>query len=94
VLGRTVEVRSGLGPEGPWSEPYEVAACDVPADDLGAICAGAAAHPELTRGRARGGVAVSYGIVSLSGDGAARMLAEPARYWPRLDDLPLPEGLP
>jgi hypothetical protein len=94
VLGRAVEVRSGLGPEGPWSEPYEVAACDLPADDPGAVCAGAAAHPELTGGRARGGVAVSYGIVSLSEDGAARALAEPARYWPRLAELPLPEGLP
>lgn len=85
-LGTTLHVRSGLAPDGPWSEDYEIAACDLADSDL--FCASIHAHPELTA--SDGALPVTYAIDSLSDDFAARTAADPAKYWPRLARLQLP----
>jgi hypothetical protein len=91
TLGDTIELRTGLGPEGPWSGPVRVATCAIP-DDPGAFCAGAVQHPEVTG--ASSTIALSYAIPSLSSDAGARRAAAPESYWPRLVLLPWPEELP
>lgn len=93
TLGDTIELRTGLGPEGPWSGPVRVATCATPADDPGAFCAGAVQHPEISGGDGST-IALSYAVPSLSGDAGARIAAAPESYWPRLVLLPWPEELP
>ena len=69
-LGRTLHLRSGLGPTGPWSEPIEVTRCELPTD--AAFCTGVAAHPLLDDAPDR--LVLSHGIGSFEPlpDGAAR----------------------
>jgi hypothetical protein len=55
-LGKTLHVRTGLAPHGPWSEETEVASCDLPS---GAFCGDAAFHAD---GR------ISYSIGSFEPD--------------------------
>jgi hypothetical protein len=68
-LGRSLHVRSGLGPTGPWSAPVEVTRCELPG---GAFCSGVAAHPLLEDAPDR--LALSYGVGSFEPlpDDAAR----------------------
>ena len=83
ALGGDLELRTGLGPAGPWSKAFVVAKCEVPA---GAFCVGAVQHPELA---AEGEIALTYGVASLSA-GAK----DPKAYWPRLVTMPWPADLP
>lgn len=68
-LGRTLHVRSGLGPTGPWSAPVQVTRCELPDD---AFCSGVAAHPLLDDAPDR--LALSYAVGSFEPlpDDAAR----------------------
>lgn len=68
-LGRTLHVRSGLGPTGPWSAPVQVTQCELPDD---AFCSGVAAHPVLEDAPDR--LALSYAVASFASlpDDAAR----------------------
>ena len=91
ALGSVIELRTGLGPAGPWSKVLTVASCDVPSDDTGAFCSGAVQHPEAAP---PGEIALSYAIPSLSADAGERMAAAPERYWPRLVTMKWPEALP
>ncbi|HEY3352641.1 MAG TPA: DUF4185 domain-containing protein [Polyangia bacterium] len=89
-LGRTLILRSGLGPTGPWSRPYEVAACELPARDPGAFCGNAALHPDLAARVPAGSVALTYAIATF-----ARPAGTTAEdYWTRLVVVPLPPELP
>jgi hypothetical protein len=80
-LGRTLHVRSGLGPTGPWSAPVQVTRCELPDD---AFCGGVAAHPLLED--APDQLALTYAVSSfdeLPDDAArARLVIVP------LDELP------
>jgi hypothetical protein len=58
-LGVTLHARSALGPTGPWSADYELAACDLPA---GAFCGGVGAHEAL--GAGADALAVTYAVGS------------------------------
>lgn len=88
-LGDTLAVRSGLGPDGPWSAPFDVARCALP--DKDAFCGSLALHPELAARIPPGSVAASYAISTFT-PGAAD--AAPEAYWSRLVTLPLPRELP
>lgn len=81
-LGRTLHLRSGLGPTGPWSEAVEVTQCELPTD--AAFCSGVSAHALLDDAPDR--LALSYAIGSFdplpeNGD-HSRLVIVP------LDDLP------
>jgi hypothetical protein len=91
ALGRDIELRTGLGPAGPWSERVVVATCDVPDDDSDAFCSGAVQHPEVASGSR---IALTYSIQSLSPDASGRVAANPERYGPRLVILDRPTSLP
>lgn len=86
-LGTTIHVRSGLAPEGPWSDDHEVSACDLAAPDE--FCVGVHLHPELASRVPAGAVALSYVAATLGGGARA-----PDELWPRLVALPLPPDLP
>jgi hypothetical protein len=58
-LGRTLHVRSGLGPTGPWSAAVQVTQCELPED---AFCSVVAAHPLLADAPER--LALSYAVGS------------------------------
>lgn len=88
-LGDTLTVRSGLGADGPWSGPFDVARCTLP--DKDAFCGGVALHPELAGRIPSGSVAVSYAFSTFTA-GAAE--AAPEAYWSRLSVLALPRELP
>jgi hypothetical protein len=85
-LGNTIEVRSGLAPEGPWSAPIALATCDAPPD---AFCDGVHLHPALAA-MSGGAVLLSYAIDSLSADKDAQRAANPKAWWPRFVALSLP----
>jgi hypothetical protein len=89
-LGDTLTVRSGLGPDGPWSGPFDLARCTLPRDQQ-AFCGGVALHPELANRIVPGSIALSYAISTFT-PGAAD--AAPEAYWSRLAVLKLPDALP
>lgn len=88
-LGDTLTVRSGLGPDGPWSAPFELARSALP--DKDAFSGSVALHPELAGRIPPGSIAASYGFSTFT-PGAAE--ANPEGYWSRLAVLPLPRELP
>lgn len=91
-LGKTWHARTGLSPEGPWSDDHEIAAADLGGDG-DAFVVGVALHPELLAGdRAR--IAVTYALAAFSADFEARKAASPARLGPKLTLLALPDDLP
>lgn len=76
-FGKTVNMRFAPAPEGPWSEPREVATCQ-PADP-GAMFYGAKQHAELDT---QGGRQV---VITYNTNVAPDKIAErPDLYWPRL----------
>jgi hypothetical protein len=85
-LGKTIVLRSGLSPAGPWSAPIPAVTCDLTDPDM--FCAGVHFHPGVA-GQA-GSVALSYAIASLSSDAAMRQASDPLAWWPRLISLVLP----
>jgi hypothetical protein len=85
-LGTTIEVRSGLTPEGPWSAPISLGTCDLADPDM--FCGNIHLHPQVAV--PAGSVALSYAAASLSSDVASRQAAEPDKWWPRVVALTLP----
>ncbi len=79
-LGSTLVGEQAPAPEGPWSGPVTIAACDLDGDPAGTVCGGGQQHPELARGQ----LVVSYYALSLLSDGAA-----PRPSWPHLATVPL-----
>ncbi len=84
-FARTIELRSGLSPEGPWSAPIPIATCDLADPDM--FCA-VHLHPALAA--PPGTIALSYSATSLSTDAASRRAADPDRWAPRFVVLALP----
>ena len=80
-LAQVIEVRSGLGPSGPWSAPVAVTACELPA---AAFCGDLSTHPGLDADPAW--LTLSYGVGSFdplpAADLRSRIVAVP------LADLP------
>jgi hypothetical protein len=87
-LGRDVMVRTGLGPDGPWSAAVAAARCWLP--DAQAFCAAVSLHPALAD-VGRDGVPFTYAPVTFT-EGAAER--DPLAYWTRLGVLPVPPALP
>ncbi len=86
-LASDVTVRSGLDVSGPWSAPYTLGACDLPASDPSSFCGDLAIVPELATD---GGIAFSQAVATF---------ARPARatdqdFWTRLVRTPWPSALP
>jgi Domain of unknown function (DUF4185) len=86
-LANQITVRSGLGISGPWSAPYTLADCDLPASDPSSFCGDLALVPELA---ADGEIAFTQAVASF---------ARPARatdqdFWTRLAHVPWPTELP
>jgi hypothetical protein len=48
LLGSTLFARTATAPEGPWSSPTTLGACDLAAAGAGAFCWGGEQHPELS----------------------------------------------
>lgn len=88
-LGKQLTLRTGLTPTGPWSQPRDVAGCELPKQDTGSFCGGVALHPQLA-GLGAGELAITYTINTFQrpaglGDAA---------YDTRLVVLPVPTNLP
>ena len=86
-LGRELMLRAAVAPEGPWSAPIALGACDLAVADPAAFCAGGVQHAEVAP---EGSLALTYGATSFTPDASAPREA----YWPRLALLPLPASLP
>ncbi|XYH93655.1 DUF4185 domain-containing protein [Sorangium sp. So ce1128] len=86
-LGRELLLRVAVAPEGPWSAPITLGACDLAGADESAFCGGAHQHPEAAP---EGSLALTYGVHSFSPDSSAGAEA----YWPRLTVLELPSQMP
>jgi hypothetical protein len=86
-LGHDLVLRTAIAPEGPWSAPIRLGACDLTGADANAFCGGGVQHLETAPA---GSVALTYRALSFSPDEAAPAEA----YWPRLALLPLPPSLP
>jgi len=84
-LARTIFLRRGLSPEGPWSAPVAAATCDLSDGDM--FC-GVHLHPALFA--RTGSIVLSYSAGSLSPEVAARRAAEPMKWWPRFVELRVP----
>ena len=83
-LGDRLLMRTGLGPLGPWSKPYEAARCDVPS---GGFCA----SPVIVDQPSPTTLRVSYAVSSLA---AGAREAAPKAYSTRLATVTLPAALP
>ena len=81
-LDTLLQVRSALGPTGPFSAPHVLGQCEA---STGTFCVGAVQHPELDPDAAT--IAVTFARASFD------PLPSDAR-WPRLAFLPLPGALP
>jgi hypothetical protein len=86
-LGDTLVAENAPAPEGPWSGPVTLAACDLTGAGAGSFCAGGQQHPELASSSRP--LVLSYDARSFADAGA------PAdAFWPHLVVLALPAALP
>jgi len=86
-LSSEITLRSGLGPDGPWSGPHVVATCNLPASDPGAFCADVVLHPALAY---PGELVLTHGVGSFDRpEGTA-----PEEIRARLATFPVPSSLP
>lgn len=86
-LAREVTVRSGLEVSGPWSAPYPLGRCDLPASDASSFCGELTLVPALASG---GGIAFTQGVSSF----ARPASASDRDFWTRLIRVPWPSELP
>jgi hypothetical protein len=83
-FGGSVEIARSGRPEGPWSGPTTLLACELPAADPNSYCAGPIVHLELFDPLRPDEIVVSYAIGTTAPDGPARRAADPLAYWPRM----------
>jgi hypothetical protein len=81
-LGGTLVARGASAPEGPWSAPVTLAACDLTGTGAGAFCAGGQQHAELS---SAGRLVLTYDARTFAPDAGAS-----AAFWPRLVTLDVP----
>jgi hypothetical protein len=84
-LAREIQVRSGLGPSGPWSLPYILGACILPFSE--AFCAGVGHLPTFAKD---GGLALAQSVTTFEAPAHATALD----YWTQLVRAPWPAALP
>jgi hypothetical protein len=84
-LAREIQVRSGLGPSGPWSLPYILGACTLPFPE--AFCAGVGHLPTFAKD---GGLALAQSVTTFEAPAHATALD----YWTQLVRAPWPAALP
>lgn len=82
-FGRSIEITRADRPQGPWSPPTTLLACDVPPDDPDSYCAGPIVHLELFDPLHPNRIVLSYAIGTTAPDGLERRTADPLAYWPR-----------
>jgi hypothetical protein len=86
-LGSTILVRSAIAPQGPWSTPVRLGACDLSGAGPGSFCSGGEQHPELVAGQ--DAIALTYDARSFTPDAGT-----PAAFEPRLATFAVPSELP
>lgn len=82
-FGSTLQRHVAPAPEGPWTDGPDLGACDLPASDAHAFCAGPVVHPELADPTRPGELPVTYGV-GTTDDQTSRAAANPDAYWTRL----------
>jgi hypothetical protein len=83
-FGSTLESHVGAVPEGPWTAGPTLAACDLPASDDKAFCAGPVVHEELVDPTEPSQLPVSYGVGTTAKNQSTLMAENPKNYWSRL----------
>lgn len=89
-FGDRILVQRAPAPEGPWQEAVTLRACELPADDPDAFCAGPVVHRELGDPLEPDVLHVGYSIGTTAPDGAARRARDRTAYWPRIVRAALP----
>jgi hypothetical protein len=87
-FGRSIEISRAARPEGPWSAPTTLLACDLPRTDVDSYCAGPIVHLELFDPLRPNEIVLSYAIGTTAPDGRERREAEPLAYWPHTVRVP------
>jgi len=82
-FGTTLESDTSAAVAGPWSAGPTLAACDLPAADAHAFCAGPVVHEELMDPTLPGELVVSYGV-GTTGSPTATTGTLSTSYWTRL----------
>ncbi len=85
LLGSTLFVRTATAPEGPWSSPTALGACDLAGAGPGAFCGGGQQHPELSSTAGRP-LILTYDARTFATDGGSGGTA----FSPRLVAFPTP----
>jgi hypothetical protein len=86
-LGDALVIRSAMAPQGPWSAPIALAACDLAGTGSGSFCSGGQQHPELVTGTPD--ITLTYDARTFAADAGSA-----AAFWPRLVTIPVPAELP
>jgi hypothetical protein len=82
-FGSTLQRHVASAPQGPWTDGPDLGACDLPADDPHAFCAGPVVHVELADPTRAGELPITYGV-GTTDDQTSRAAANPDGYWTRL----------
>jgi hypothetical protein len=90
-LGRYILLRTGLGPDGPWSAPLPFLRCALPVDDPQAFCAGVSLALELRDALVPEDVVLTYAPATFT---AGALDHDERAYWTRLAHAPAPNALP
>ncbi len=86
--GTSLQARTAIAPEGPWSGPIEMARCTLDPAIPGVFCGCAAQHREIASHP--GQVVLSYDDRSLSSDAGPHLPGA----WPRVVTTDVPATLP
>ncbi len=89
-FGSTLETHDAQDVTGPWAAGPTLTACDLPASDTLAFCAGPVVHEELTDPTVTGEEIVSYGVGTTASNQDALLAAHPEQYWTRLVWVSIP----
>jgi hypothetical protein len=89
-LATEISVRSGLGPNGPWSLPVPLGRCALPREDPGPFCTDLVVYPWLPRAPGEDEILLAQQVGRLDRPGDAR----DAAYGTRLVSAGWPPSLP
>ncbi len=82
--GTSVEWTHAERPEGPWSTPRVLVACELPSDDPAAFCAAPVIHLELFDPTRPDELVIGYALTTSAPDGWTLRTSRRESYWPRI----------
>jgi hypothetical protein len=82
--GSALQSQQAASPLGPWSDGPGRGACDLPAGDAHAFCAGPIIHTDIVDPTRPGELPITYGVGHDPSGNAPPQVAPPEAYWPRL----------